>query len=215
MSVTNVKIKICGIGDEAALAAARDAGADFLGFVFYPRSPRAVTPDAAAMLMRDAGAHAKKVGLFVDPTDDELRRTLALAPLDMIQLHGGESVSRVADVRARFGLPVIKALRIAARDDLMPVDSYARMADWILFDARVDNAALPGGMGRRFDWSVLDGFRCARPWMLAGGLDAENVVNALARLKPDAVDVSSGVESAPGVKDAGKIRAFVDKVRGC
>lgn len=205
------QIKICGIKDQAALSAAQDAGADFAGFVFYEKSPRYVTPDQAAPLV--TSTKLTTVGLFVDPTDDYLRRIMQKVPLAMIQLHGNETPARVVAIKSLTGLPVIKAIRLATHDDLMVIDGFARVADWLLFDAKVSNAALPGGSGQNFDWGLLKNFKSARPWMLAGGLNAANVKSALSALKPDAVDISSGVESAPGVKDVGKIAEFVDSVR--
>ncbi len=207
------KIKICGLREAAHLKTAEAAGAHFAGFVFFPKSPRNISP-------RDAGALATHtalttVGLFVDPDDETLRETLRHAPLKMIQLHGDESPRRVASIRALTGLPVMKALRIAVADDLKPVADYAQVADWLLFDAKIEGATLPGGTGRNFDWSILKNYQSPKPWMLAGGLTPDNVADALQTLKPDAVDVSSGVETAPGVKDACKIDAFIAKVRAC
>jgi len=204
-------IKICGLKDSAALKAAEKAGAHFAGFVFYEKSPRFVAPEEAKSLV--TSTNLTTVGLFVDPQDDFLRRVTNIVPLRMIQLHGNETPARVVAVRELTGLPVIKAIRLATKDDLMAIDSYARVADWLLFDAKISGAALPGGMGQNFDWSILKGFKTLRPWMLAGGLDAQNVREALKILEPNAVDVSSGVESAPGVKDIGKITAFIDSVQ--
>ncbi len=202
-------VKICGIRDEAALTAATNAGARFAGFVFYPKSPRNIEAAQAANLARQTPLTT--VGLFVDPDDDTLRRVLSEVPLKMIQLHGAETPARVAAVKGLARLPVIKAMRIATSVDLVPAPAYAEVADWLLFDARVEGAQ--GGTGRAFDWSILDGFKSPKPWMLAGGLDPDNVAEAVIKLRPDGVDVSSGVESAPGVKDACKIAAFVESVR--
>lgn len=205
------KIKICGIRDRAALSAAEVAGADFAGFVFFEKSPRHLSLGEAAPLV--TSTRLQTVGLFVDPTDDVLRDTLKIVPLKTIQLHGHETPGRVAAVRALTGLPVIKAIRIADADDLMAVDNYTSVADWLLFDAKASGAALPGGNGLNFDWSILKDFKSRIPWMLAGGLNADNIQSALSTLTPDAVDVSSGIEIAPGVKDAGKISRFVANLR--
>lgn len=205
------KIKICGITKPEALAAARRAGAHFAGFVFFEKSPRNIAPSDAGRIA--SATPLETVGLFVDPTDDMLRNVMQSVRLNMIQLHGDETPARVAAIRSLTGLPVMKAVRIAVREDLAAAAHYAPVADWLLFDAKIEGAALPGGMGRNFDWDILKNHKSPRPWMLAGGLNAENVGNALKALNPDAVDVSSGVETAPGVKDASKIAAFVDSVR--
>lgn len=208
--MTNLKIKICGLKTREALTAAENAGADFAGFVFFEKSPRNIAPEDAAPLVR--ATKLTTVGLFVDPTDDDLRRVLKTVPLRAIQLHGNETMSRVAAIKTMTGLDIIKALRIATADDLMFADSYARVADWLLFDAKTSHA-LPGGTGQNFDWALLKNFKINRPWMLAGGLNTENIGDALKLLQPNGVDVSSGVESQAGVKDPGKIAAFIDKVR--
>jgi phosphoribosylanthranilate isomerase len=204
------KVKICGLKTPESLAAAERAGAAFAGFVFFEKSPRNISFSNANELI--ASTQLTTVGLFVDPTDDVLRN---IPQLKMIQLHGNETPQRVAAIKSLTGLPVMKALRIATRDDLQAVALYAGVADWLLFDAKIEHAHLPGGMGRNFDWSILRDFKSTKPWMLAGGLTPENIRDALGKLTPDAVDVSSGVESAPGVKDAGKIAAFVANVRAC
>jgi len=205
------QVKICGITNGAALDAATKSGARFAGLVFHAKSPRNIAPEKAAPLVGSASASITTVGLFVDPDDDTLRRVLSLVPLGMVQLHGNETPARVAAVKILTGLPVMKAIRIGTRDDMAGIDAYAAIADWLLFDAKVDGAQ--GGTGCAFDWTILENFKTSKPWMLAGGLHADNVRAALAQLRPDAVDVSSGVESAPGVKDACKIAAFVESVR--
>lgn len=212
-----VQVKICGINAEAALDAAAESGADFVGLVFYPPSPRAVTPERAAALIARAPAEPGKVGLFVDPDDQTLARTLAVARLDMLQLHGRETPARVRAVRARFGLPVMKAVKIACAADLDAAAAFETAADWLLFDGvppadRPD--ALPGGNAARFDWSLLHGRRFARPWMLSGGLDPDNVAAAIRATGAPCVDVSSGVETRPGVKDPARIRTFVAAAKG-
>ena len=192
------------------MAAAVDAGAAYLGFVFFPKSPRHVTPAEAAALALPVPPGVAKVGLVVDADDGLLDAITAQVPLDMIQLHGSESPARVQAVRARFGLPVMKAVGIAGPGDLEDLAAQARVADQILVDAKVPkDASLPGGNGLSFDWRLLAGRRWPVPWMLAGGLTAANVGEAAGLTGARQVDVSSGVESAPGVKDPALIRAFL------
>lgn len=205
-------IKICGITDRAALEAAAD-GAAFAGFVFYPRSPRALRMTDAASLCATTPPHLKRVGLFVDPEDSLLDGIMTAAPLDMIQLHGEETPTRTAAIAAHTGLPVIKALRVGTAADVARAKDYEDVASWLLFDAKPADAELPGGTGRTFDWNLLDGFASRIPWMLSGGLKQGNIAAALERLKPDAVDVSSGVEDSPGLKNPEKIRSFIEAVR--
>jgi phosphoribosylanthranilate isomerase len=204
-------IKICGITDAAGMDAALTAAADFIGFNFFPPSPRYVTPARAAELARE---HPRKVGLFVDPTDDVIANVLTAVPLDIIQLHGEESPTRCAAVKARFGLPVMKALGIAVHADLAGLVEYAPHVDRFLLDAKAPpGAELPGGNAAPFDWSVLRGASVPRPWLLAGGLTARNVAEAIHVTGAPGVDVSSGVERARGVKDAAMIAAFVRAAR--
>lgn len=208
-------VKICGINDAAAMRMAAEVGADLVGFVFFPPSPRAVTPDKAAGISAAAPAGPGRVGLFVDPTDEEIAATLAALPLDLIQLHGAETPARCAEVRARFGRPVMKALGIANRGDLAVLADYAPVVDRFLLDAKAPpGAALPGGNAASFDWSLLAGEAVPRPWLLAGGLTPENVAEALRAAGAPGVDVSSGVERARGVKDPARIRAFTAAARG-
>lgn len=208
------EVKICGLKTADALDAALDAGADLVGFVHFPKSPRHLSlADAPALVARVAG-RAQKVALLVDADDALIAEVVAAFAPDLLQLHGGESPERVAAIRARFGLPVMKALPVARREDLDPLPAYAAVADRILFDAKPDpGALLPGGNGRPFDWSLIAGLDVGRPVMLSGGLDAGNVPQALAAVRVDGVDVSSGVEDAPGEKSPGKIRAFVAAAR--
>ena len=204
------QVKICGLREAAHVTAAVEAGARYLGFVFFAKSPRAVLPAQAALLGRDVPPGVARVGLFVDPDDALLDEVLGVAPLDMIQLHGAETPQRVGQVRSRFGLPVMKALGIAEPADLGAIWSYGTVADMLLIDARPPrDAVLPGGNGLAFDWRLLVGRRWPRPWLLAGGLTPDNVAGAIALTGAPGVDVSSGVETAPGVKDAGLIRDFV------
>lgn len=208
-------IKICGLSTPETLDAAIAAGAEWVGFVRFPRSPRHVELDAAGALSAQARGRARRVVLLVDPDDDALAAAVGAIDPELIQLHGRESPERVAAIRAATGRPVMKALGIAVRDDLDRVPAYAGVADRILLDAKpAPGAALPGGNGEPFDWAILDGAALPPGTMLSGGLTAENVAAALARTGLAAVDVSSGVESAPGVKDPEKIAAFVAAARG-
>ncbi len=208
---SDIRVKICGLTAAEHVAAAVDAGAAYLGFVFFPKSPRNVTVETAAALASRVPAGIAKVGLVVNPTDADLDRLLAAVPLDMLQLHGSETPERVAAIRAATGLPVMKAVGIANAEDLAKIDLYSDVADQILVDAKPPkNADLPGGNGLSFDWRLLAGRRYWRkPWMLAGGLTPRNVAEAVRMTGAAQVDVSSGVESAPGVKDAERIRAFL------
>ncbi len=208
------EVKICGITAPDAAAAALAAGARWLGFVFYPRSPRAVAPMVAAELVRHLPTTAHAVALFVDPRDDEIEQVIAQVPIDLIQLHGAETPARVAEVRARFLIPVMKAVRIGTAADLTAAAAAEPAADRLLFDARPPRnvAMLPGGNGVPFDWRLLVGHHWSRPWMLAGGLTPETVAEAIAVTGAPAVDVSSGVESRPGHKDPALIRRFMAAV---
>ncbi|MBI4275593.1 MAG: phosphoribosylanthranilate isomerase [Rhizobiales bacterium] len=207
-------VKICGLKTPEALDVALDAGADLVGFVFFEPSPRHLGIEAARTLGVRVKDRAKKVALTVDAADDEIARIVEALRPDILQLHGRETPDRVVVVRTRFGLPVIKALPIAERADLSPIHLYAKVADWLLFDARPPREATrPGGLGTPFDWTLLRGADPGIPFMLSGGLDAGNVVEALRTTSARAVDVSSGVERAPGEKDPEKIRAFVGTAR--
>jgi phosphoribosylanthranilate isomerase len=204
-----VRVKICGVRDLATIEAAAAAGAAYVGFVFFPRSPRHLGWDEARALGAAAPPGLCKVGLVVDPDDDALDRLAAL-PLDMIQLHGDEPPARVAEARRRTGLPAMKAVGVADAADLDRIAAYEAVADQLLCDAKPPkDAALPGGTGLAFDWRLISGRRWARPWMLAGGLTPETVGEAIRLTGARQVDVSSGVEGAPGVKDHGRIAAFV------
>jgi phosphoribosylanthranilate isomerase len=206
--------KICGLTTADALDAALDARADFVGFVFFPPSPRNVSLDLARDLGTQVNGRSRKVALSVD-ADDALHAAIvdALAP-DILQLHGHEMPERIAALKARFGLPVMKALPVETAADLAAVPAYAAVADWILFDARAPkDATRPGGLGRPFDWALLKALDPGLPFMLSGGLEPGNVGQALAVTRAPAVDVSSGVEVRPGVKDPSRIRAFIRAVR--
>jgi phosphoribosylanthranilate isomerase len=206
----NVRVKICGARTVADVQACADAGAAYIGLNFFPRSPRYVTPDEARVLALAAPVGLAKVALTVDADDALLDMLVGAMPLDMLQLHGHETPARVAEVRARYGLPVMKAVGVADESDLAELIEMSLAADQILIDAKPPkDAVLPGGNGLTFDWRLLVGRKWLRPWMLAGGLTAANVAEAVRLAGPRQVDVSSGVESAPGVKDHAKIAAFV------
>lgn len=205
--------KICGITDKDALRSAVSHGARYIGFVFAPASPRRVEADYARDLAALVPAAVRKVGLFVDAAEDDIVQTARAVRLDMVQLHGTETPRMAAQVKARTGLPVIKAIGITQAADLRHVRDYEGTADFILLDARAGDKATFGGEGTAFDWAMLHGFACAAPWILAGGLHAGNVAQALSMCnlacRPVAVDVSSGVERERGVKDPDKIAAFL------
>ena len=208
------QVKICGLKEAASFDAACASGADFVGFVFFPPSPRAITPAQAAALSARKTGGPLRVGLFVDPDDALLAEVLAIAPLDLLQLHGAETPARCAEIRARFGRPVMKALGIASPADLALLAGYAPVADRFLLDAKpAPGAELPGGNAAVFDWSLLRGAAIPRPWLLAGGLTVDNVAAAIAATGAPGVDVSSGVETARGVKDPGLIARFCAAAR--
>lgn len=203
-------IKFCGLTRPQDIHAAARAGARYVGFVFFPKSPRNVTLEAARALALEVPPGIAKVALTVDADDAALDALVAEVPLDMLQLHGHESPEHVAHVRARYGLPVMKALGIARARDLDQIDAYSEVADQLLVDAKPpEGADLPGGNGLSFDWRLLAGRKYwTRPWMLAGGLTPGNVAEAVRLTGARQVDVSSGVESAPGIKDAGRMAEF-------
>ncbi len=213
--MSDIRVKICGLRDAATIKAAADARAVYIGLNFFPKSPRSVTIAEAAALAIDAPADLAKVGLVVNADDAMLDAITADVPLDMLQLHGAESPERVAAVKARYGLPVMKVVGVAGPDDLVAIDRYIKVADQILVDAKPPKGAnLPGGNGVTFDWDLLAGRRWPLPWMLAGGLTAENVKDAITRTGARQVDTASGVETEPGTKDAGMIARFVEAARG-
>ena len=209
-----IEVKICGIKDLAAMDAALDAGADLVGLVFFSPSPRAVAMDLAATLAARARGRALVTALTVDADDNLLAEIVDHAKPDLLQLHGEETKERVAALRTRFGRPVMKAVAVAEAADLRVVPVYEAVADRILFDARPPkDASRPGGHGRAFDWTLLARLTRKKPMMLSGGLTPENVAEAIRIVRPDAVDVSSGVERAPGEKDLEQIRNFVKNAR--
>jgi len=211
----SVQAKICGISTPDALHAAASSGASYIGFVFFAKSPRNVSYTQAAALAVEAPVGLAKVALVVNPTDADLDALLASVPIDMIQLHGGETPERVAEVKTRYGLPVMKAVGVADASDLAALDTYAEVADQLLIDAKPPkDADLPGGNGLAFDWQLLAGRKYwTKPWMLAGGLTPDNVAEAIKLTGAKQVDVSSGVEGVVGVKDNAKIAAFVAALR--
>ncbi len=206
-----IQVKFCGLSRPQDVTAAADAGARYVGFVHFSKSPRHVSVAEMAALAVEVPVGLAKVALTVNADDALLDQITGRVPLDMLQLHGSESPARVAEVKSRYGLPVMKAIGIADAADLARIDAYSPVADQLLIDAKPPrDADLPGGNGLSFDWRLLaDRKYWTRPWMLAGGLTPENVAEAVRLTGALQVDVSSGVESAPGVKDAGLMRAFV------
>jgi phosphoribosylanthranilate isomerase len=210
-----VRVKICGLRTTADVAAVAAAGGAYAGFVFFAKSPRNLTLADARTLALAAPEGLCKVALTVDADDAALDAIVEGVPLDMLQLHGHETPARVAEVRARYGLPVMKAMGVAGEADLAGLIEMSLAADQLLIDAKpAAGADLPGGNGLAFDWRLLVGRKWLKPWMLAGGLTPANVAEAVRLTGARQVDVSSGVESAPGVKDAGKIAAFIAAAQG-
>ena len=209
-----MRVKICGLRSRADVAAAAAADAAYVGLVFFPPSPRHLTLGDARWVVAAVPEGIKRVALTVDASDATLEEIVANVAVDMLQLHGHESPERVAEIRRHFRRPVMKAIGIAGAEDLAAIEAYAGVADQIMLDARAPRgAAAPGGNGAAFDWRLLQGLRWKRPWMLAGGLTAENVAEAVRLTGADQVDVSSGVESRPGMKDPGRMAAFVKAAR--
>ena len=212
MSVT---AKICGINDPEAMRAAISGGASHVGLVFYPPSPRAVKPGEAMALASVVPERVQKVGLFVDPEDDQMDKTLFVVKLDLLQLHGDETPERVRDLKQRTGKKVMKVIKVSEASDIARAEAYVRIADALMFDAKPPPGmrdALPGGNAVSFDWRILSGQKWPLPWMLAGGLHADNVADAIALSDAAIVDTSSGVEDTPGRKNVEKIAAFLGKV---
>lgn len=210
-----VSVKICGLRSTEDIAAAADAGARYIGFNFFPKSPRYLNFEMARNLAVETPMGVAKVALVVDVEDDMLDKLTATVPLDFLQLHGNESPQRVAAVKARYGLPVIKVIGVAEADDLPKLDAHEPVADQILVDAKPPRTSqLPGGNGLTFDWRLIAARDWQKPWMLAGGLTSDNVASAIAATGATQVDVASGVENAPGIKDYARIRAFVQAAQG-
>jgi phosphoribosylanthranilate isomerase len=210
----SIQVKICGINSVESADAAMRAGADFAGLMFHPQSPRRLDTDLARRLSDRMKGRVRLVAVLVDPDDAALQTVIAAAKPDFIQLHGKESVARVSDIHSATGLPVIKVLAVAEASDLAAVSQYESVADMLMFDAKAPaGAAREGGHGTAFDWQLLKGRRFSRPWLLAGGLNAENVARAVSSSGAPGVDVSSGVETAPGVKNPEMIRTFIENAR--
>lgn len=211
----SVIVKICGLATQEGLDAALASGADMTGFVVFDKSPRHISLELAANLAQRAARRTCKVLVTVNANDALLAAAIKVLDPGLLQLHGSETPERVAAIRSKFGLPVMKAIGIFEAADLAMIPCFAAIADYLLFDAKPGQSeARPGGNGAAFDWSLLGAIKTEKPWLLAGGLDADNVAEALAQTGAPGVDVSSGVESAPGLKDMGKVAAFVSAVRG-
>lgn len=210
----DTKVKVCGLRRPEDVSAAVDAGASYVGLVFFPKSPRNISVESAAALAISIPPGVAKVGLVVNADDIDLDKITVDVPLDMLQLHGNEPPSRVAEIKQRYGLPVMKAVGIADAADLAALTEYGHVADQILVDAKPPRKSeLPGGNGLSFDWRLVTGRRWPVPWMLAGGLTSENVAEAIRLTGAAQVDVSSGVEIERGVKDADLIRDFIAAAR--
>jgi phosphoribosylanthranilate isomerase len=211
----SLAVKICGLSTPETVEAAVAGGADYVGFVFYPKSPRHVTPARAGDLARSLAGRVRRCGLFVDPDDALLDTVLAAVPLDLLQLHGAETPERCAALRERYRRPVMKAVSVAGPEDVARAESWIGAVDLLLFDAKPPPSpdALPGGNGVAFDWSLLADRSWPVPWMLSGGLNAGNLREAVRATGAPAVDVSSGVETSPGIKSPALIRAFLDAAR--
>lgn len=210
----NTRMKFCGLRTPADVSAAVEAGAAYVGFVFFPPSPRYLAPEDAAPIAAQVPEGIAKVALVVNADDDLLDQITETVPIDMLQLHGKETPERVTEIKQRYGLPVMKAVGVAGPEDLENLDTYLRVADQVLVDAKPPkDATLPGGNGLAFDWRLIAGRRWPVPWMLAGGLTDANVAEAMRLTGARQVDVSSGIESAPGVKDAALMQSFSAAVR--
>jgi phosphoribosylanthranilate isomerase len=211
-----VASKICGLKTAESVSAAIEYGAEFIGFNFFRKSPRYVEPEAAGILGRAVPGRVLKTGLLVDDDDARIASILAVMPLDLLQLHGSETPERVAAVKAKFGLPVMKVIKVRGAADIVRAADYEAVADRLLFDAQPPadmKNALPGGNAVSFDWTLLQGFRSRLPWMLSGGLTADNLAEAVRQSAAPAVDVASGVEDRPGEKNPSKIKGFLDVAR--
>jgi phosphoribosylanthranilate isomerase len=207
-------VKICGLSTRETLDAALAAGADMVGFVFFPPSPRHIDLDTARALGKQAKGRALKVALSVDGDDALLANSIDALQPQILQLHGKESVARIRDIKQKFGLPVMKAIAVETAADLASLSGYAAVCDRILFDAKPPkDATRPGGLGAAFDWHLLEGLKLQLPFMVSGGLDADNVAEAVRVTGAGGVDISSGVERAPGIKDPDMIRAFIRAAR--
>lgn len=212
--MADIDVKICGLTTVEGIEAAAGAGASHVGFVFFDPSPRNVRPREAPSLAKYVPKSVKRVGVFVEPEDSLLERAIAAARLDIVQLHGDERPERLKSIKARLNVEIWKAIPVSTASDLERAREYRDIADMILFDARTPKASrLPGGMGIAFDWKLLNRLTHKMPWVLSGGLSAENVAEAIAITGATMLDVSSGVESEPGTKDPAKISAFMEAVK--
>lgn len=212
----SVAVKICGLTSAEAVAAAVAGGARFIGFVFYPPSRRDLTPEQAASLVAGVAPGITRVGVFVDPDDATLEKVLAKVPLDLLQFHGTETPARLAALKDRFHLKVMKAIKVAGEVDLQAAKDFYAVADWLMFDAKPPKEfenALPGGNALAFDWQLLRQKQWPLPWMLSGGLNLDNLAEAVKTSRAEVLDVSSGVERRPGEKDPAKIRAFLARAK--
>jgi phosphoribosylanthranilate isomerase len=212
----NVSAKICGLTSAEAVEAAVKGGAAYVGFIFFPPSPRNLSPEQAGKLAQDVPEHIAKVGVFVDPTNIEIELVTSRASLDILQLHGNETPERVAEIRQKFGLKVMKAIAVSSAADILHAKSYENIADLLLFDAKPPKSmagALPGGNGLVFDWTLLGAYQWHCPWMLSGGLDVGTLGEAIKISGAKIIDVSSGVETSPGQKSPALITAFLAAVR--
>lgn len=213
--MSRLAIKMCGLSTPETVGAAVRAGASHLGFVHFPKSPRHVEPDQIRALATPVPDHVGRVAVLVDADDDQIARLAGTGALTALQLHGKEGPERVAAVRQRFGLPVWKAISVKTRADIDGAMAYAGAADLLLFDAKTPEGTLPGGMGIRFDWTLLRDASPALPWGLSGGLSAANACEAIRLTAAPLIDVSSGIEDAPGIKSVDKIMAFCKAVSAC
>ena len=214
--MVTVQAKICGLNSLNTITAAVEGGADYIGLVFYPPSPRSVTIHQAKELTAGVPERVTKVGLFVNINNKNLSQIINKVSLDLLQLHGSETPERVYEIKVKTGMPVMKAIHIAEEDDLFQINEFAEVADKILFDAKAPSSmknALPGGNSLSFDWNLFSQLNWRKEWMLSGGLSTKNVSNAVITTGATSVDVSSGVESEPGIKDLTLISAFLDTVR--
>lgn len=214
----NMKVKICGLKTTSDVDNCVISGADFIGLVFFEKSPRHLHLKQAEILSKHYAEHyssskIKKVALCVNPTNISLSHIIKAAQPDFLQLHGSESPSRIEEIKQKYGLPIIKAIRVKSKLDIAESQQYHTLVDWLLFDAAASSNELPGGNGRAFNWSLLKEFSCTIPWMLAGGLNPNNVADAIQQTSPDGVDVSSGVDLLPGKKDPMLISAFVQSAK--
>ena len=210
----NTRMKFCGLRTPADVSAAVEAGAAYVGFVFFPPSPRYLTPEDAAPIAAQVPEGIAKVALVVNADDELLDQITETVPIDMLQLHGKETPERLTEIKQRYGLPVMKAVGVAGPEDLERLDTYLRVADQVLVDAKPPkDATLPGGNGLAFDWRLIAGRRWPVPWMLAGGLTEANVAEAMRLTGARQVDVSSGIETAPGIKDSALMQSFAEAVR--